>query len=238
MALYPSVSGLRTCVTTFVVAATTVTGTILFSSSHIWVMPSLVPSNPFTLRSTVMSTASELDLDVDTGGQVEAHQGVDGLRRGVDDVDQPLVRAHLEVLAGVLVLVGRADDAVHVLLGRQRHRAGDLGNRAGDGVHDLARRGVDHLVVIGLEHDADLLSRHRSLSSFSIRYRVQSRGFLRLESAPPVLPTPQRRPPRSGVSHLAGATRDRVISSAVVVAPDGSSSRSGLLGRCGRTPDH
>src|SRR5690349_5232219 len=132
-------------------------------------MPSLVPSRPFTLRSKVMSVTSELDLDVDTGRQVEAHQRVDGLRRRVDDVDEALVRPHLEVLAGVLVLVGRTDDAVHVLLGRQRHRAGDLRTRAGDGVHDLPRRGVDHLVVIGLEPDADLLSRHRSLSS-SISY--------------------------------------------------------------------
>src|SRR5918997_6466233 len=131
-------------------------------------MPSLVPSSPLTLRSKVfaMSVASELDLDVDTGGQVQAHQRVDRLRGGVDDVDEALVRAHLEVLAGVLVLVGRADDAVDVLLGRQRHRAGDLRTRAGDGVNDLPRRGVDHLVVIGLEPDADLLSRHRSLSSF------------------------------------------------------------------------
>src|SRR3954449_7852888 len=144
-------------------------------SSQVWVMPSLVPSSPLRLRSKVLMTpliswASELDLDVDAGGKVETHQRVDGLRRGVDDVDQALVGAHLEVLAGVLVLVGRADDAVHVLLGRQRHRAGDLGTRAGDGVHDLARRGVDHLVVIGLEPDADLLSRHRSLSSLSITY--------------------------------------------------------------------
>ena len=110
---------------------------------------------------------SELDLDVDAGRQVETHQRVDRLRRGVDDVDEALVGAHLEVLAGVLVLVGRADDAVDVLLGRQRHRAGDLRTRTGDRVHDLARRGVDHLVVVGLEPDADLLSRHRSLSSLS-----------------------------------------------------------------------
>src|SRR4029078_9211779 len=150
-----------------VVASTTVTGTTRLLSSHTWVMPSLVPSRPFTLRSIVM-VPSELDLDVDAGRQVEAHQGVDGLRGGVDDVDEALVGAHLEVLARVFVLVGRADDAVHVLLGRQRHGAGDLGTRAGDGVHDLARRGVDHLVVIGLEPDADLLSRHRSLSSLRL----------------------------------------------------------------------
>src|SRR4051812_48211907 len=169
-------------------------------SSQTWVMPSLVPSRPFTLRSIVMGSLSELDLDVDAGREVEAHQGVNGLRGGVDDVDEALVGPHLEVLAGVLVLVGRADHAVHVLLGRQRHRAGDLRTRAGDGVHDLARRGVDHLVVIGLEPDADLLSRHRSLSSF-----VSSRW-----SCPVVLRhSPHRRPPRSGVSSWSGDARLR-----------------------------
>ena len=47
-----------------------------------------------------------LDLDVDARREVEALQRVDRLRRVVDDVDQPLVDPHLEVLAGVLVLVG------------------------------------------------------------------------------------------------------------------------------------
>src|SRR4051794_37622757 len=125
-------------------------------------MPSLVPSRPFTFRSVVMSIlASELDLDVDASGQVQPHQRVNGLGSRVDDVDQPLVRAHLEVLAAVLVLVGRPDHAVDVLLGRQRDRAGHLGAGARHRVDDLAGRGVDHLVVIGLEPDADLLSRHR-----------------------------------------------------------------------------
>src|SRR5213596_1195065 len=165
---YPWLAEVRTSVTTQGPAWITVTGTTRLFSSQVWVMPSLVPSRPRVFLEVLIgcSRPSELDLDVDTGRQVEPHQRVDGLRRGVDDVDEPLVGAHLEVLAGVLVLVGRADDAVHVLLGRQRHRAGDLGTRAGDRVHDLARRGVDHLVVIGLEPDADLLSRHRSLSSF------------------------------------------------------------------------
>src|SRR4051794_5783101 len=172
----------------------TVTGTMRLFSSQTWVMPSLVPSSPFTLRSKVMSLTSELDLDVDASRQVETHQRVDGLRRGVDDVDEALVRAHLEVLAGVLVLVRRADDAVHVLLGRQRHRAGDLRTRAGNRVHDLARRGVDHLVVIGLEPDADLLSRHLSLSTFSISTACVFRDVLRLESVPPVLLTPSSDP--------------------------------------------
>src|SRR5699024_9141121 len=101
-----------------------------------------------------------LDVDVDAGGQVDAHERVHCLGRRVEDVDQPLVGAHLEVLTRILVLVRRADDAVHVLLGGQRHRADHAGTRAGHRLDDLARRGVDRLVVIGLEPDADLLSRH------------------------------------------------------------------------------
>ena len=53
------------------------------------------------------AAASELDLDVDPGGEVELHELVDGLRRQVLDVYQPLVGADLKLLAGVLVDVGR-----------------------------------------------------------------------------------------------------------------------------------
>src|ERR1700742_2361904 len=125
-------------------------------------MPSLVPRIPVI---AMISESSELDLDIDAGRKVESHERVDGLRRRVDDVDQPLVRPHLEVLARVLVLVRRADDAVHVLLGRQRHGTGDLSAGTGHRVDDLPRRAVDDLVVICLEPDADLLSRHCGLGS-------------------------------------------------------------------------
>src|SRR5699024_6352096 len=104
--------------------------------------------------------SSELDLDVDVSREVEAHERVHGLRRRVDDVDQPLVRPHLEMVTAVLVLVRRTDDAEHVLLSWQRHRAHDRRTSAAHRVDDLARRAVDDLVVVGLEPDADLLSRH------------------------------------------------------------------------------
>src|SRR5690606_14133847 len=67
---------------------------------------------------------------------------------------------HLEVLAAVLVLVRRTDHTEHVLLRRQRHGAGHPGAGTGHRVDDLLRRGVDDLVVVGLEPDTDLLSRH------------------------------------------------------------------------------
>src|SRR6516165_1567470 len=124
-------------------------------------MPSLVPRTPLIVFMSAWS--SELDLDIDAGWQVQPHQRVDGLRRGIDDVDQALVRAHLEVLARVLVLVRRPDDAVHVLLRGQRDRPGNPRAGARHRVNDLPRRAADDLMVIGLEPDADLLSRHELL---------------------------------------------------------------------------
>jgi hypothetical protein len=45
----------------------------------------------------------DLDLDVDTGREVETLEALDGLAGGLHDVEEALVDAHLEVLAGVLV---------------------------------------------------------------------------------------------------------------------------------------
>src|SRR4051795_2281730 len=102
-------------------ASSTVTRSRLPSSVKTWVMPSL--------RARIAAIGSgESDLDVDARRQViEALEGVDGLGRGLVDVDQPLVGADLEVLARVLVLERRADHAVHVLLGGQGNRPGDGG---------------------------------------------------------------------------------------------------------------
>ena len=60
-------------------------------------------SRPRRRRGTAVSDLLDLDLDVDAGGEVEALERLDGLRGGLDDVDEALVDAHLEVLARVLV---------------------------------------------------------------------------------------------------------------------------------------
>src|SRR3954454_20339638 len=97
------------------------------------VMPSFLPSSPAT-------TSDELDLDVHAGRQVvEPLERVDRLGRGLQDVDQPLVRPDLEVLARVLVLEGTADHAVAVLLGRQRNGSGHRRAGALRGLDDLPR---------------------------------------------------------------------------------------------------
>src|SRR5262249_21242084 len=101
---------------------------------------------------------SDLDLDVDAGGEVEALGRLHGLSGGPRDVEETLVDPHLEVLAGVLVLVRRPDDAVLADLGRQRHGTPNLRLGADDRLDDLLRRLVDHLVVVGPESDPDLLA--------------------------------------------------------------------------------
>src|SRR5438874_2686841 len=74
------------------------------------------------------------------------------------DVDQPLVRAHLEMLARVLVLDRRPDHAVDVLLGGQRHWTGDGGAGSLGRLDDRLSRLVELLVVVALQPDADFLS--------------------------------------------------------------------------------
>src|SRR4051794_28701494 len=133
-------------------ASRTVTRSTRPSSRKSWVMPS------FLARIAGIRSPGEADLDVDAGRQmVEALERVDRLGRRLMDVDEPLVRADLEVLARVLVLEGRADHAVDVLLRGQRNGAGHGRAGASRRLDDLLGRGLDGRVVIGLEANADLV---------------------------------------------------------------------------------
>ena len=79
--------------------------------------PALLPghhSDLFQKRLWVLN----LDFDVHASWELNALQAVDGLRVWIHDVDQALVDAHLEMLAGVLVNVGSADDREAMLVGR------------------------------------------------------------------------------------------------------------------------
>src|SRR3954452_12214096 len=99
-------------------ASSTVTRSTRPSSVKSCVIPS------FLARIAATSLPGELDLDVHARGKVDPLERVDRLRRRLMDVDHPLVRADLEVLAGVLVLERPADHAVDVLLRRQRDGPG------------------------------------------------------------------------------------------------------------------
>src|ERR687895_210937 len=132
------------------------------------VMPTFLPSRPAI-------ALHQLDLDVDARGKVvEPLERVDRLRRWLEDVDQPLVRADLEVLARVLVLERAADHAVDVLLGGQRHRPRDARARAHGRVHDLLGGRLDRRVVVGLQPDTDLVLSERRHGLGHTRGRVDT----------------------------------------------------------------
>ncbi|CAH1677968.1 hypothetical protein BOSEA31B_14635 [Hyphomicrobiales bacterium] len=106
------------------------------------------------------SIGSELDFDVDAGGEIELHEGVDRLGSRIDNVEDPLVGPHLELLARLLVDVGRAVDGELLDERGQRNRSADLGARPLRGRHDLARRGVEDTVIERLEADPNVLTVH------------------------------------------------------------------------------
>src|SRR5213594_4391307 len=108
-------------------------------------------------EATPVGLASELDLDVDAGGQVELHQRVHGLRRGIDNVEESLVGAHLELLARGLVDVWAPQHGPAVDDRRQQHRPRDAGARPAYRLHDLLDRPIKQLMIVGLQADADFL---------------------------------------------------------------------------------
>jgi len=61
--------------------------------------------------------SSDLDLDLNSGRELELHQGVDGLRIGVVDVQKPAIGVEFKLLAGLLVDEGRAVDSEDLLVG-------------------------------------------------------------------------------------------------------------------------
>src|SRR2546422_6889207 len=159
-------------------------------------MPSFRASKPFM---------SALDLDAHAGREAETLEGVDDARVEVEDVDDALVRAHLELLARVLVDEGAADHGQLGDLGGKRDRAGSARVRTAGGVDDLVRRLVEHPVVIGLEPDPNLL-RH---SCLPLSLSICDVGYLTTSvttPAPTVLP-PSRMANRSAGSMPIGSPR-------------------------------
>src|SRR5215212_4077489 len=145
----------------------TVTGTCSPASVKTRVIPTFwaMAPEPMSVSSEASSCGSkpdgsEFDFHIHARSEVELHQRVDRLRGGIDDVEHALVRAHLELLARLLVDVRRPQHREALEAGRQRDgptdlRAGPLRRR-----HDFARRGVEDAVIERFEANADILTVH------------------------------------------------------------------------------
>src|SRR5437763_795492 len=85
------------------------------------------------LKATTLRRAGHLDLfadgedlDLDAGGKIELGQRIDRSRTRIQNVDQPLVRLELELLARLLVDVRRTENGPALSLCRQRDRTTHL----------------------------------------------------------------------------------------------------------------
>src|SRR3954468_22548537 len=141
----------------------TVTGTCSPASVKTRVIPTfcaITPERMCVVLTFLVPYDSELDLDVHAGGEVELHQRIHRLRGRINDIEQALVRAHLELLAAFLVDVRRPVHGELLDPGRQRDRAAHLRARTFRGRHDLARRRIEDAVIERLESDPDILAVH------------------------------------------------------------------------------
>src|SRR5579872_260158 len=123
-------------------------------------MPSFCAMRPVRIALS-SPPALELDLDIDAGGEVELHQRVHGLRCRIDDVEHPFVRADFKLLARLLVDMRRAQHGEFLDPRRQRDRPAHPCAGAAGRVDDLARRLVEHAMIVGPQADAYVLAVHQ-----------------------------------------------------------------------------
>src|SRR5438105_10587001 len=135
----------------------TVTGTCVPSASNTRVMSSFLPMSPVLGRLY-------LERHVHPGRQIELGQGVDRLRARIEDVDQPLVRLQLELLAALLVDVPAPEHRPQLPLGGQRDGPRDLRSGLLRRAHDVGRGLIDQGVVERFETNADS-ARHGVLAT-------------------------------------------------------------------------
>src|SRR5205085_9770729 len=168
---------------------------------------------------------------VHTRGKLELHERVDGLRRRLENVQQPLVGPHLELLARFLVHVRAAQNRIARYLRGQRNRSRHFRSGALRRVDDLRRGLVEHAVVVRFESDADLFV-HHFLFAFKEQLSRRDAGSYNYSTMSVTVPAPTVRPPsrmakRSPFSIAIGAMRlmvSDVLSPGITIsAPCGSS---------------
>src|SRR3989344_4496948 len=121
--------------------------------------------------AVVLETLHHLDVDCNAGREIEVREGLDHLRRGVEDINEALMDAHLELFSRVLMDEGGAVDRPALELGGERHGADDDSIKARRRVHNLLHREVEDLVLIGTDSDAELVLCYRnSRGRFLLRY--------------------------------------------------------------------
>src|SRR5438270_4270784 len=199
-ASYPSRAPVLDCVTTHGPACSTVAGRTSPFESKSCVMPTFFPKIPATFGISFSSQlgsrywlgfpcsaetaallmcflAEGLDFHVHARGQIQLHQRVHRLRRRLENIEQTLVGADLELLARLLVHVRRTQHAVLVFHRGQRNRSRNLCPGAPSRLDDLTRGLVQDAVVVRFQPDANsFFSNHVSLANPFRLFRKERTG--------------------------------------------------------------
>ncbi len=130
-------------------------------------------SRPHQLR---LAKLLRLDLHIDASRQVQAHQRVERLLRWIQNVEQTLVRADLELLTGLLVDEGSLEHRPAARPGGQRNRPCHASARTTSRLHNVCCRGIKELVIIRLELDSNLIACHLAYLYWSIHHISPSRA--------------------------------------------------------------
>src|SRR6266513_4392847 len=134
--------------------------------SRYWLGLSCWPTTKDRRPTTLFMLFPEcFDLHIHSRRKIELHQCVHGLRRWIENIQQTLVRADLELLARLLVHVRRTQHGIFVFHRRQWNRTSDLSAGAFRCCHDFRGGLIEHAVIVCLQPDANFfVSYHVSFS--------------------------------------------------------------------------
>src|SRR5487761_511216 len=127
-----------------------------FHSSADWFLVNLYCQREETNHKH--SRCLHFNLNVYASREIKLHEGVNKLRRRVDNVHEALMDAHFTLLARIFMHKRGTIDRVLFGFGGQRNRAAQFCAVAYGGIYNLANAQVDDFVVIRLNLNADTLS--------------------------------------------------------------------------------
>src|SRR6266567_511615 len=134
--------------------------------SRYWLGLSCWPTTNDRRPTTLFMLFPEcFDLHIHSSRKIELHQRVHGLRRRIENIQQTLVRADLELLPRFLVHVRRTQHRVFVLHRRQWNRTSDLSAGTLRRSDDFRGGLIEHAIIVCLQSNANFfVSYHVSFS--------------------------------------------------------------------------
>src|ERR1700719_2601647 len=102
--------------------------------------------------------SKSLDFHVHAGRKIELHERVHGVRCGLENIDQTLVRAHFKLLTRFLVHVRRTQHRPTIDGGGQRNRPCHVCSGTLRGIHNFLGGLVENSVIVRLEAYTDFVA--------------------------------------------------------------------------------